>query len=991
MTTFQDDQKKESLEPAIRRIGEQLAERSKGLAPTFFDPGWWSSTLLDWSLKDPAFKLQLFRFIDVLPTLRDDAQVIRLVDEYFGERAGAALPLRWGLRAISATRLGAALGAKSLRRQIEQMARTFVTGTTIIDALPVLERLWKSGRASSVDLLGEATLSETEADRYRDACLHALTALTDASAGWPSSEIAARDQFGDIPRINLSLKLTALYSQLDPIDPEGSYRAVAARLRPILDLAMQQSAGITIDMEYAELKDLTLTIFKQVLSEPAYRSYPHAGLALQAYLTDTDRDLQALLGWVRERGTPVSIRLVKGAYWDSEIVRYRQRGWPVPVYLRKGDTDASYEALTRRLIRHADTIRPIFGTHNLRSVAHAEAVAQGADLAAHAYEYQMIYGMAEPLQAAVTQMGRRLRLYTPVGELLPGMAYLVRRLLENTANESFLRREYVDSLPLEALLAAPAMTPPQSSRPEPAPRLEHFRNEPPTDFSQASARHDMSAALTAVRARLGGVVPYAQAPALPGSGQELVSVDPSDPTRIVGRIRACSVQDVRIAVGHALTRFRQWQRTTPAERVELLVRAAALMRARRFELAAWEIYEVGKPWRDADADVAEAIDFLEFYAREMHRLGQPQRLGDEPGELNHLVYHPRGPVAVITPWNFPLAIPAGMVAAAVVTGNVVLFKPSERSPIIGALLADLFQAAGLPEGVLQLLPGGPEIGEALVAHKDIRVIAFTGSRRVGLEILQQASHVVRGQRWVKRVIAELGGKNAVIVDDTADLDEAVAGVLASFTGYLGQKCSACSRVIVHQSVEAQFVSRLMEAVQSLQVGAAEEPGTRLGPMIDARARDTVQKYIEIGQQEGRLVCRRQVDGRGYAIGPAIFSGIQPAHRLAQEEIFGPVLAVMTAKDFDDALRLANDCDYALTGGLYSRSPVNIGRAREDFDVGNLYINRPITGALVGRQPFGGHRLSGIGAKAGGHDYLAQFMTACVVSENTLRRGFAPEP
>jgi RHH-type transcriptional regulator, proline utilization regulon repressor / proline dehydrogenase / delta 1-pyrroline-5-carboxylate dehydrogenase len=353
------------------------------------------------------------------------------------------------------------------------------------------------------------------------------------------------------------------------------------------------------------------------------------------------------------------------------------------------------------------------------------------------------------------------------------------------------------------------------------------------------------------------------------------------------------------------------------------------------------------------------------------------------------VYAPRGLAVVISPWNSPLAIPTGMVSAAVVTGNVVLFKPSERSQVMGWHLVRILSKAGLPEDVLQFVPGEPELGRALVGYPDVQTVAFTGSKTVGLEIIERASKVPPGQHFVKRVIAEMGGKNAIIVDETADLDEAVLGVVASFTGFQGQKCSACSRVIVHEAVHDTFLRRLKDAVMSVRIGPPVDPGVRMGPMIDERAREKVREYIEVGKREGRVVLEREISGSGYFIGPAIFTDIQCSHRLAQEEIFGPVLAVLRAKDFEEALQLANASPYALTGGIYSRSPANIETARQAFDVGNLYINRPITGSLVGRQPFGGHRLSGVGAKAGGEDYLTQFMVARVISENTLRRGFAP--
>ena len=974
-----------SREPAILRIGEHLAQLSAGLSPTVFDGRWWSQSVINLAMKDEAFKTRLFRFIDVLPVLTDDERVVSLAEEYFGRSGGELFGLQWGLKALAATGMGARLTGKSIRKQVEQMARTFIAGASVEEAAPVLSRLWKEGRAWSVDLLGEATISEREADQYRDHCLDALTELGRAAAAWPSAPLLEQDHLGPVPRVQLSLKISALSSRLDPIDPDGSYESVAARLRPLVERALSLPAGLIFDMEQAETKNLLLDMFKRLFDEPAYRAYPYAGLALQAYHRDTERDIHDLLAWVRRRGVPITMRLVKGAYWDSDTVRYRQAGWPVPLFEQKTETDVNYERLIGVLFQHASLIRPAFGTHNLRTLAAVEATAESLGLASDAREYQMIFGMAEPFQQAMVKLGRRIRLYTPVGRLLPGMAYLVRRLLENTSNESFLRKEYVESQPLTRLLAPPAAV---AHRPDAkAPGGEYsFVNEPHSDFSHANVRSAMQAGIASVRSQLGRRW-EGNTSDLTLTGPWLESHNPCRPDELVAQVRSASVADLDTAIKQALTQFDRWRRRSPEMRAGILRDAASEMSRRRFELAAWEIFEVGRPWREADADVAEAIDFLRYYANEMCHLAQPARLGDRPGELNHRVYGPRGVTVAISPWNFPLAIPAGMVAAALVTGNVVLFKPSERSPRLGRLLTDILIAAGVPPGVLICLPGGPEIGQALVAHPRSTTVAFTGSKAVGLHILAEAARVAPGQHMVKRVIAEMGGKNAIIVDETADLDEAIAGVVTSFSGYAGQKCSACSRVIVHRAVYDLFVTRLQEAVLSLAIGDPAEPGTQVGPVIDARAQAGIQRLLTEGRQEGRLLVQRSVARTGYFIGPTVFADIEPHHRLAQEEIFGPVLVIMKAESFADAIRLANGTAYALTGGVYARSPANLATAREQFDVGNLYLNRPITGALVGRQPFGGHRFSGVGAKAGGEDYLAQFMITRVISENTLRRGF----
>jgi RHH-type proline utilization regulon transcriptional repressor/proline dehydrogenase/delta 1-pyrroline-5-carboxylate dehydrogenase len=518
--------------------------------------------------------------------------------------------------------------------------------------------------------------------------------------------------------------------------------------------------------------------------------------------------------------------------------------------------------------------------------------------------------------------------------------------------------------------------------------MEGFQNEPQRNFAQVDSRVGMQQAVANVRSQLGRQWASSSA-GLRLTGPLIESRNPGRPDEVVARLSSASSEDVEQAVRRAVQAWESWRDTATERRVDIMRAAASLMRKRRDELAAWEIMECGKPWREADADLAEAIDFLEFYGADWRRIASPRRLGQEPGELNLRLYSPRGVTAVIAPWNFPLAIPTGMVSAALVTGNPVIFKPSERSPMMGHWLTEILQEAGLPEGVLCCLPGGPDIGRALVRHPDIATIAFTGSKDVGLGILKDAGTLMPGQHMVKRVLAEMGGKNAIIVDETADLDDAITGVVSSFTGYAGQKCSACSRAIVHAAIYDGFLERLKEAVLSLKVGNPEEPGTQVGPVIDGRAQSKIQDYIEIGKKEARLLVEGTVMGPGWYVGPTVFADVVPPHRVAQEEIFGPILSVMKAASFQEALTLANSTAYALTGGVYSRSPGNLELARQRFDVGNLYLNRPITGALVGRQPFGGHRLSGVGAKAGGEEYLTQFVVTRVVSEQTLRRGFAP--
>ncbi|MBI2370118.1 MAG: L-glutamate gamma-semialdehyde dehydrogenase, partial [Deltaproteobacteria bacterium] len=473
---------------------------------------------------------------------------------------------------------------------------------------------------------------------------------------------------------------------------------------------------------------------------------------------------------------------------------------------------------------------------------------------------------------------------------------------------------------------------------------------------------------------------------------EITSVNPSRPDELIGRVGRAGPGEADQAVSAARAAQPEWAARPPQERAEVLFRAAELMRGRRAELAAWEVLEAGKPWREADADVAEAIDYLEYYGREMLRLGSSRLLDEAPGEVNEYLYRPRGVAVVIAPWNFPLAILSGMASAALVTGNAVILKPAEQTPVIAAQLHAILIEAGAPPGAVHYLPGtGEEVGAYLVTHPHVDLIAFTGSRAVGLAIAETAGRTRPGQRGLKKVIAEMGGKNAIIVDDDADLDDVVRGVAASAFGYAGQKCSACSRAIVLAPILETFLRRLTEATRSLTVGPAEAPGTFVGPLIDAEARERVLKYLATGLRESRLALEVDVGGlgEGYFVGPAIFTEVSAEATIAQEEIFGPVLSVMQAHEFEEALALANATPYALTGGIYSRSPAHIAAAKAAFEAGNLYINRKITGALVGRQPFGGFKMSGIGSKAGGPDYLLQFLEPRTITENTMRRGFAP--
>ena len=993
----------DQIEQQTRTIGREIFARLKTESPSVFHLAWWDEKILDWCMRDETVKVQMFRFIDVLPMLKTGEQVARHLQEYFlDHKEILPLAVQWGLNFASPRSAAARAIALAVRRNASRMAQRFIAGATPAEALTAIRKLRRQSLAFTLDLLGEATLSEEEAAAYQQRYLDLLTSLAAAASSWEPMEVIDTDHAGPIPRVNVSVKLTALYSQFDAIDPERSTAWVKERLRPILRTAREVGAFVTVDMEQYRYKDLTLRVCKEILEEDEFRAWPHAGIVLQAYLRETEQDLHDLLAWVKTRGTPISVRLVRGAYWDYETVIARQRHWPLPVFIRKWETDLNFERLATVLLEHYQFVRPAIATHNIRSIAQALAASRRLGLPERAIEFQMLYGMGDAIKAALVQLGQRVRVYAPFGELLPGMGYLVRRLLENTSNDSFLRQSFVEHAAVDELLRSPfdsAQDSPEEERvngsdtpaDDRSPAHDGFRNEPELDFAQEENRRRLREALDQVRQQLGRIYPLVINGQEITTSAEIVSRNPSHPDEIVGRVARAGLAEAERSVTTALQALPTWRATPAAERADFLFRAAAAMRAHRAELAAWEVVEAGKPWREADADVCEAIDYLIYYGRDMLRLAPARQLDDLPGEVNLYLYQPRRVAVVIAPWNFPLAILTGMTAAALVAGNPVIMKPAEQTPVIAAKLMEIFRSVGLPAGVLTYLPGlGEEVGEYLVTHPRVNLIAFTGSLVVGLRINALAAQTTEGQRGIKKVIAELGGKNALIVDDDADLDEAVQGTVASAFGYAGQKCSACSRVIVLEQVYDLFLKRLVEATRSLHLGPAEEPGTFVPPLIDDEAQQKVQRYSDISKREGRVVLETEAPAEGYFVGPVIVADVSPQATIAQEEIFGPVLAVLKARDFDEALEIALSTPYALTGGLYSRSPARIERARQALRVGNLYINRKITGALVGRQPFGGLGLSGIGSKAGGPDYLVQFMEPRVITENALRRGFAPK-
>jgi NAD-dependent aldehyde dehydrogenases len=966
-------------ERTIHELEERLRHAVDSHPPLVLTPAWFQQRLLDWATADPEFRVKLLRFVDVLPTLRSTKAVADHVRQYFRDTHRPLLETASGLASAGVFR---PILSQVVRQGVFAMAERFIAGATPEEAIPTLRELAQDGVAYSVDLLGEETLSDTEADAYLERYVQLVATLADSG-----EEVTPRgESWAGVPPVNVSIKLSALCPHLEPAAPEWVSQAASERLRVIMRAAMQRGAFVNFDMEQYRYRELVETAFADLLLEPEFAAYPHAGIVVQAYLRDAEGQIARLRELAERRGAPISVRLVKGAYWDEERIVAEQNGWPPPVYGDKPDTDDSFDRCTDALLCAWPHLRPAFGTHNPHSVAYAAVQARAAGLRDEEVEFQMLYGMAEGLRLRVAEEGWRTRVYVPIGHVIPGMAYLVRRLLENTSNQAWFNAGASGHAPSSVKVSSPG----------PVAAIDHdslnaIQNSPPAAFFLPEQRDRMQAAIETRRGRFGAHFPLLIGDQEVTDRTETRVEYPAEPQTTVGFVAQATRDDVDTAVAVARSAYLGWRDMPASRRAEILRRAAGIVESSRFDLAALMLFESGKPWHEADGDVSEAADYLRYYAAQAEALEATRVLGRAPGEINEYFHKGRGVAAIIAPWNFPLAIICGMSVGALAGGNAAILKPAGESPIIAHELVRILREAGVPPEVVQYLPGpGRDVGQALVEHPGVDIIAFTGSSAVGLGIIDAAAKTASGQANVKRVIAEMGGKNAIIIDEDADLDQAVAGVLTSAFAYSGQKCSACSRLIIVGSAYDEALSRLQLAVESLIVGPPHRPETLVPPVISAGAHTTIQGYIDTAQGYARLLVQGTLpDDVGHYVRPTVFTDVPVDSPLAQEEVFGPVLAVFRAATFEEAIGIANNSAFGLTGGIYSRNPRNVELVRRTFRVGNLYINRQITGAIPARQPFGGMRMSGIGEKAGSPDYVRQFMEPHTVSENTMRRGFAP--
>ncbi len=975
---------KVNLETRVQEIGRELFAAARDEKASFFDKNFWSGKMMDWALKDAAFKIELFRFVDVLPSLKTSEQISDHIRMYLMRDDLKMSPLvKSALGFAAGGGLFSKLAAGTVKSNVEAMAKNFIIGENANKSLPLLKKLWEGGLCFTVDILGEAVVSEEEAELYYNRYLDLIEKLPASTGLWKDQPILENTPFGKTPRTNVSVKCSSLYSRIDSMHFRDSVEGIKFKLRKLLQAAVSKNVFVYLDMEQNDYREILLAVAEELWLEKEFRDYPHFGIVIQAYLENSVFDLERLKIFSEQRGTPFAVRLVKGAYWDYENIMASQRAWKSPVFLRKVETDANYEKCSEFLIDAYPLLIPAFASHNIRSLAYALALAEAKKVPANGIEVQMLFGMAEPFKKALHSRGMRLREYTPVGEMLPGMAYLVRRLLENTSNDGFLKAKFVDDRATEFLLQKPV------APSEPAKLKGDTAAEPIVDFNRREVRETFKKTLDELRAK-GAREVRAQVGQESLDSHEPMSVaNPSLTNEVVTTLYPAKVSSLEKMHAVLDEGEKAWRKVSFTERAAVLDKLSEKLRENRVRLSCLMTLEVGKNFRESDADLCEAVDFCTYYAAEYRKLMQGKEVESALGEKNTYLYKARGRALVISPWNFPLAILCGMAVAPLVCGSSVILKPAEQSSRIAEEFYKLMLEAGIPANVVAFLPGrGEEVGAALVRDPRIHVINLTGSKAVGLDIMKAAQEFT-GRNHVKKVLAEMGGKNALIVDDDADLDEAVSHSLRSAFGFQGQKCSALSRLIIVGDAYETFKSRFIEAAKGYRMGPAWEDAADVGPVIDSVSQARLLEVIARNKASIAFSSTPPAISGNY-VPLTIFESSDHLGELGQNEFFGPLVTLFKAKNIAHALEIANSTDYALTAGLCSRNPESIQKIKEELEAGNIYINRPITGAIVNRQPFGGYKFSGVGAKAGGPDYLLQFLEPYCISESLMRRGFSPD-
>lgn len=987
------DHRFEEIEKENQKLVRELLVHMNSYKSTIFEK--MTDLGLGWTAGYALLRIHLLKFLAILPSLEHDRsgkEVKRILLESLRRlirdsikakllsKKGQERPLP--SKGLLFIRISYALAyiipanalALSVRHLTKLMAKRFIAGETIESANETLRSLSRTHREATLDQLGELVVSEREADHYMNEVIKIIKGL---AMHIPRGE---KNKAG-INKAHVSIKVSALSSSFKPHAPDFTYDRVAPRLRKILIAAKEDQVFLNIDAEHYDYRDIVFKIYRRVLLEtPELHDYEATGIVLQAYLRDASEHLDEIIALAKERGHSMPVRIVKGAYWDAETVQADAQSFDAPEFLNKEETDLLFRQLVIKIFQNHPQLRLALASHNFADHSFAEVVRAKMFQETPRIEHQCLHMTYEALSVAMARMGWSVRNYVPIGSLLVGMAYLVRRIMENSSQVGVLT--IMRSHKKKQSLVSPGEVHREKKREGKIVRdlttthlTTRFFNISPLrlwiDRERASITNSLEEFKKIEMGKTFGEKF--------SDGKETTIVASSDPSLVVGKISFAGKDSTLAAIeklDHAYVSG-SWPELPWINRSGTLVKAARLMSIRRNEFSSLIVYEAGKSVAEALADVDEAIDFLNYYAREE---GRAQK--ENPNLIS------RGVIAVIAPWNFPLAIPCGMAVAALVAGNSVALKSAEQTPLVSQMLVDLLHEAGVPSDVLIHLPGlGEEVGAVLVNSPKVAGIVFTGSKNVGMMIAHKAGkRVVRNERYKidlpVKAITEMGGKNCIIVTQNAELDETVSGILASAYGHAGQKCSACSRVLVHSFVKERLVERLREASIDLEIGESFKFQTTMNPVISSEDKERIKKAakdagIEAARYGGKVHLDRTLDDLpGFCVGPAIIEVPKTraisSESFATKEIFGPVIHIIEFDTLDEAIKIFNSVEYALTGGVFSQSQDDIDYLVSNLESGNIYINRTITGARVAIEPFGGFKLSGTGPKAGGDSYLRSF-------------------
>jgi RHH-type transcriptional regulator, proline utilization regulon repressor / proline dehydrogenase / delta 1-pyrroline-5-carboxylate dehydrogenase len=983
----------ENYQKVYDRAGHYLKEMITALnsyKPTFFE------SLTDFGLKLTAdyalVRIHVLKFLALLPSLDYDNEGVEikrilletlrrlLVDckkakkqRHTGQKAPLPTLYYMGCKVLYSLAASTPAGplSKIVRKTVKEMAKRFIAGESISSATKCLSDLRKTKRDATIDQLGELVVSVREADHYKDKVLEIIHGL---NKHIPRGELNK----SNILCAHMSIKVTALCSDFRPEAFDYTYGQIAPRLREILMAGRNERVFINIDAEHYHYRDAVFEIYKKVLLETAeLSSYDQTGIVLQTYLRDSYDHFSAILDLAKTRGLRMPIRIVKGAYWDAETVEASAHGFTAPQFLNKPETDIHFRQLVEQILKNSEHLTLCIASHNVSDHCFAKALKEVKYPNAPVIEHQCLHMTYEALSVAMAEQGWPTRNYVPVGSLLVGMAYLVRRIMENSSQVGILNMMRANANlkclhdPVKELRDGEI-----SNQFDKLNTISQtFENITPVRLYLKEQRDDFFKGLDNFHNCLG------HSYSSEGSGDDVQIISPNDGRSVVGNINFFNASEIPAIVdrAHAVFVEGSWAKSSPETRAAFILSASEKMLLRRTQLAALICYEAGKSVGEALADVDEAIDFMNFYAREevkFHRTGS--------GAENH--WTARGVSAVICPWNFPLAIPTGMTISSLVAGNSVLVKSSEQTPLVAQVMVDILHQSGVPKDVLIHLPGLGEVGAALVNHPLVNTIVFTGSKAVGSWIYENAaSRIYRGNDGIElktKVVTEMGGKNAVIVTANAELDETVSGILYSSFAHAGQKCSACSRIIIDNGIREKFVSRFRDAVLDIKVGQGSDPATYINPLISAGDKKRLTKQAKLAVEEalefgGRVIVDRTTEEHpGHAIGPCVVElpkeRAMRADSFASTELFGPVVHVIGYDSLEDAVEIYNSSEYALTGGIFSQSQDDIDYLMSKMEAGNIYVNRGCTGARVAIEPFGGHKHSGTGPKAGSPQYLEIF-------------------